>query len=561
MKNLCKIFVFVIFLNSNLRGTSLPDYLQKYSDDQNIVSIFQDFDFENDPILDEFLDAGTILRAPDPQSIIDILVGLNALCILQQQFFLKTNKLNTRSLLDLPVFQSKITYDNKWSIRFYAFWNKINRSKFTAKSTNLCSYLALCSPSLINALENGASNIRDLFQDTEFNIDINKIFCLFKCMTVEQRRTGIMFKADKSNDWVQCRFLFPIYYIERNFFLTENQREAVENEFGALDQKSQEAFQKKHFISDKVGLGDTRIELNFLMQRPASTQLSFGVFVTLPTAFPFAKGLMGSSYPTPCDYPAPFDFTALINLRDKLQNASTPEAKDLIEKEAFDILSSTFLCALDRISANLLDRTLGNGGHFGIGGSLHTNTPLKLILKKYDWAEHFYWTARISVEYLFPAHEKRFFSHCVNPQEYVLRTFEQNEKDAEDNLLFLGKEFIRRLNLVAIDTSIQPGILFQYNGKWCYEGERFNAYIGSDIWMQGQEKFRDIFMNQPAKKEFHLCKAKAPLAFQWSTTAGLAYHLQRPSLNWVISLDASTTTLSRGIGEDYSICLQFHATF
>ncbi len=368
-------------------------------------------------------------------------------------------------------------------------------------------------------------------------------------MTVQERQGGFMFHLMKEWRNTTFRLLTPIFYYERNFFLTDEEREAVEAEFGALEEDEQEAFQKAHFISDRGGIGDTRIEIDWdAIQRP-SFSLRAGGQITIPTAFTWIKRLKGSTFPKPSTFPI-FDFDELFELAEQQTEENT--------QKAFTLISDFMLGSLDRLAANLLDTKLGNNGHLGIGAYIRGKTKLSSFIKA-PWAQRITFTNRISVEFLAPANEKRFFINKINEKEFE-RNFEDNDKSVE-NLTFLEQKFIEKFFLRAFDTKIRPGIIFRWTSKAHYQGRKWGWNLGSDLWVQDKETFRSIKTSDKILNQINITKAKAPLARQHKIFGSIVYKFNRPRRTWFISLNGDGTYSNRGIGSSFALSLNVEASF
>lgn len=100
------------------------------------------FDFD-DPEIAALLDQEpdfSITRQSDKADIINILLSVGAIDLLKEPFFLRSNKLNTRSLLDYPLF---IRFKPcKRAFGMDLFYNATARKFFDKNSSNISSYLA-----------------------------------------------------------------------------------------------------------------------------------------------------------------------------------------------------------------------------------------------------------------------------------------------------------------------------------------------------------------------------------------------------------------------------------
>lgn len=561
--NISKTFGFIL---NGMLALCIPSFCYTMSEDQqktldiesthfldDLEDPFLDID-DDDPFISEFLDtvgAEQLSRVVNPRNIMNLLNQIGAVDLLQEDFFLRTNQLNKRSPLDEPLFEpDRAEFPGNWVVGAHVFARKMNRANFTAKSTNLSSYLALKEPTLLDRLQNSIDELRDLLGDPRFNIDFVKIFSLFENMTVEERRGGVMFHLMKKRHNMTFRFLVPIYYLERNFFLTEPEQRAVEAEFGALEPEEQERFQKAHFISDKFGVGDSRLEIDVKVLKRPSFSLRVGGQTTIPTAFAWGKGFKGSSFPRPSTFPT-FDFDELFELAEEQTEENA--------QRAFVLLNDFFLGALDRLAANFTDTKLGNDGHVGIGIFIRGKTKLSSFINK-PWAQRIALTNRISLEYLTPAHEKRFYINKINSKEFDKRDFE-NLDNAVENLTFLEEQFVKKFYIRAFNTKIQPGVIFRWSSKASYQGRKWGWNLGTDLWLQDKETFNSIKASDQILDEINVSKAKPPMAWQSKILGSVVYKLKHQKRIWYLSLNADTTYSRRGIGKDYALSFNFEASF
>lgn len=552
-----------LFITMSLSCYSIADSLyntdienfHKATNQNNIQSNFEDdffFDDDDDPFVNEFLDtvgSDLPIRKVDPSDIVNLLCQIGAKEILQTPFFLQTNSLNQRSLLDEPIFEpDRCYFADPWVIGFQIFARKKDRSNFTFDCTNIDSFLALGEPTLIGRLENTLAIFQELLDQNL--LDINKIFSLVSTTTVEERRGGFMFHVMRQWQDKTLRIFFPLYYLQSNYSLSKENQDFIANEFGISGEKQEDNFIKRHFISDAIGLGDTRLEFDFDLIERAAFAIRLGALATIPTAFKWGTGFKGTNFPKPSTFPV-FDFDALFRLAENPSEANT--------KTAISLLSQFLLGALDRISADLLDTTLGNGGHFGMGIFLRSHVPLYHLIGR-SWTKNLVYASRISVEYLFPGTQKRFFINKIDEKEFD-RDF-HNPNDAQANLDFLEEKFIERIYLRAFETGIQPGIIFRWTSKLCQQGKRWGFNIGTDFWMQDKEKFRTIFnIPRTVIAQLDITKAIPPVAYQGKIFGSIVYKAVRPKRTWFISLNADYTISNKGLGDDYGVSLNIETMF
>jgi hypothetical protein len=574
-----KYLSFLLIYSAFLQTFSCIHATDHYPHTERAANTFEEIDFGD---LDfslcetDFLDTPCdIKRSIDPAAIIGLLEQLDAFSIFQEQFFLRTNGLNNCSLLDRAILGDMECCRARTHI-FGAdiFWNHTDRSFLTKSSDKFCSYLAIQEASLLDKIQNAIDKAANFTGNNSFNLDVEKILGLFACGTVQQRRTGIMFFG--TYDWHHAtthnlitRFMIPVYYLERNYFLTQDQQDAITAEFGKTDPDEQETLQKNHLISDKVCVGDTRLYLETPVFHHWDFNLNFGLQLTIPTAFNIYTGIKGRDcpYPTSPCLP-PFDLDNLFEiLFDVIQNQDNPQAITQAQIQIYDILNAFVLGALDRMSANLLDAKPGNGGHLGIGILYRSQTPLSFLIKR-PGAQKVQWLSKVSLEYLLPATEKRFFIKKNDPAAFAERDF-ANTNNAQSNVEFLADLLVSKLYLVALDARVRPGFIFHSNNKFCYQGPEWGVNIGSDFWFQWREKIQKIHEPCTTNSQCTLIpcnqldtnKAKLFYAYQSKIFGGITHQWVRPHATWFASLNLESTVVTSGIGHDYTIAIKIERHF
>ena len=544
--SVCLLFSFAIMTNQELASPENDTPLSFHFDE--IL-----FDEEDDqPYNNEFLaTVGTnhITRKINPEDILFILLEIDAPTLLQTPFFLHTNILNQRNLPDQPIFEpDRADFPGRSVVGVSLFVRKTNRSNFTKNSTKLSSYLPLTEEIFISRLENAIGKIINIFPEQEFNIA--KIFSLFENMTVEQRQAGIMLHGTKRWNRTTLRIMAPIYYLENNFSLTQSEQDAVADEFGTMDPEEEETFRKQHFISDQIGVGDTRIEIDQRVMKRPSFSLRCGAQATIPTAFTWGKGFLGSAFPKPSMFP-------FFNLEPIFEAIPTQSSQAFAD--ALILFRDLFLDSFDRIAANLLDTKLGNNGHLGLGVYVRTSSPLASLINT-PFAQHFKITNRASAEILLPATEKRFYINKINEQDFNKRNFTDESKAAE-NVAFLEEQAIERIFLRAFDTNILPGAIFRWTGAARYSKQRFGFTVGLDFWLQLQNKFRSINATPSIIKNLDIQKAIPPFADQLKIFGNFIFKHKTPLKTWFISLNADAILNNKGVGQDYSLMINFETSF
>lgn len=520
---------------------------------------YVDFLDDTDPfsdIDDNFITNQAVAHKGDnpisPELLVALLVAVNGINILQQDFFIKTSRPVTR-MLDLPVFDRRPFCDRlPSSFMVSLFWNETRHYNYTKRSTKLASYLAIESESLITALQKAIDASEDLVGDFD-RFDVAKILQLAAPLTLEQRRLGFMFQGVHQWEHIRLRAMMPLYYQERDLFLTEDEQDAIAREFGFNTEDAQENFKEDHFISDRLGLGDLRVEVSANLLPDSCHRFDLGLRATIPTAVTFASGLAGSTFDAIACYPD-VDFQKLYCLLGDLINDQDDDG------EIADFLEMFFLGAWDRIAAALIDEKLGNRGHLGLGLFAHSFLSLDDWCSKVD-LHGWLWSNYLAFEYLLPRDEKRFFIDKNRPQDFAIRDFEDPEQ-AEDNLRFLEQEFINRLYLLGFDTNIKPGVIVQWLSKFIVQRDRWELYFGSDFWLQTKEHFGKICDVPPGQiLKMDKCKAHSLFAYQWKLLLGGSYIIDKGSHSIAIGLDVDATTLKASVGRDYTLAFHIDVCF
>ena len=524
--------------------------------------IGDDIDIFNDPTINTFIDNNQFKASIEfePQDIVAALVDIGVVSILEEDLFCRTSPLNKRSILDYPNFILQRDYKFKrGSMCAHFFYNQTTRMYFTESSSCINTYLAITQPTLMCKIADSVEKLKEIFGDDAFSFDCIRALALFQNATVQERRLGLMIQG-----WWKVfkdfRFAFklPFYWRERNYYMTEEEQEAIEAEFGALSQEEQEAFQEAHMISDKFGFGDLRLDMDFpVISNYGKMRSRMGFFVTIPSSIPIIKGLLGSDYqPTSCR--PKFNFSEMFNL------AGDPSTRDELDK----IVRDFFLCAIDGISSNLLDTSLGNNRHLGIGFLMRTKTPLSVLIKR-PWAEKVYWKGKMTFEYLFPHRRKRWFIQYQNPCLFAERNFEDYTEDPEEisteramsDLEFLEKHFVDKFFPYVFDTKVRPGIVFMWASRLAYESRKIGFNLGWDTWVRTGERLSDIFVTNSLQSSLDVQKAKRCFAYQWGVYASLFFKIKRWTKEIVISLNANAIASSRGIGQDFLLSLNIESNF
>jgi hypothetical protein len=529
------------------------DFLDDYENkDPHFLEMLDETNDTTIDIINNFIPSLQTLRALDPCLILDLLTDLGAIALLQQDFFLSTNRPARRSLLDMPLFQpNTAVYPCPSFLNTQLFLNFTPNARFTRTSSNINSYIATTEPTLLGKIEELIDAIKPLSNGTIANINVNNILELISNMTLVERNIGFMFQTGGRWERLQLRIMSPFYYHERNFFLSNNDLDELAQELGYFNENT---FDDSYAIADRLGLGDTRIEFGIHAIENRCCNAVLSLYATIPTAFSIAKGLAGSTFKAPSTYPR-VDFNVLYDAAQAAIDGNiTPEQKIA----SFNVIQGLLLSAWERAGAALLDNGLGNESHLGLGGCAAIDAPLDQWVSK-PWASCVYWHNRIMLEYLFKNDTTRFYINKNDPSSFD-RDFDNLEL-CEQNLEFLQNEIINRICLLGIATDVTPGIIGEWKTALIYQDIKWNGYCGFDFWFQTKESHGCIYASQELVSTLSLEKSFMPWAFQNKIIAGFGYTHTSEHCTLTFGLDGDATLFTTGIGRDYTVTLRLDAQF
>lgn len=494
----------------------------------------------------------------NPQLITPLIVQFGVIPILEENLYLRTNELNNRSLLDLPIFLPSRWkgYTSTYGFSFFA--NITHRMHFTQNSSAISSYLNIGQSPLLDAISSSFEKVTNLLPGNL--LQPARVLPLFRNFTVEQRRIGMMFHAEKRFQKIFLYCFVPIYYIERNMFASEIEQEALTEVFGRLDQESEDKMAKQHLVSDQFGLGDTRLSIDFQIQDSPMWGFNLGFFTTLPTAFAFKKGINGSTFEK-------IACPKSIDILDIVCRGTSPdvEQKDAVLKE----LEVFGFQALDNLAANVLQTPLGNGGHVGLGFAFQVDSHLRNFIKR-SWANAIDFRSRISLEYLIPTTKKREFMVLNRAAAFealgldespsiIISNAEYDSAYAAKLLNFFDQQITQSLFPPVFSTRVHPGFIFRYTSKTFHDSDRWYFGLGNDFWLQSKEELTNL--KGPAVCALNIRAAQKPVAYQGKVWGTVAYKVLRDDIDWILSFNIDETYLKSGIGADYTIALGFEAHF
>ncbi|HEV2600854.1 MAG TPA: hypothetical protein VGT41_01020 [Candidatus Babeliales bacterium] len=525
--------------------------------------LFGNETIEND-LINNFLDSTEfdITRDPTPQDTASLLVELGAVAILQEDFFLHTNPLVTRPVTTLsPFYNARIPAYCK-TANFNFFYNQTSRMNFTKESTAISSYLAIQSQSLLDKIN--SSTITDLIKKLKFDLFPVDLLALFKNTAINERRAGCMFQYDRRWDRMRFRSMTPLYYLERNFFLTENERENIERTLGKTSEEDAFNFAKQHLICDKVGIGDTRIMIDVDLYSCTVFDSKIGFCLTLPTAFSMGSGLIGSSFKKSQKRPV-LNITNLLALL---------EGTTAQQEQAKELATAFGLGIIDSLSANLLNAELGNNKHLGVGVYYESATALENFIKM-PWARHFSLKSYGMLEYQIPKTERRYFVAFDESQLYNNLRLNRSKEDisndidndpiyAQQVLTFLEQQIVDKFYPFPFDVQVHPIIMVHTVSKLQYDAPNWGFFLGFDFWLASKEQLKNVGIvrtdnNRPPNID--IGKAIKPRAYESKIIAGASWSIKRDNLDWLLSLNGDSSYWGSGIGNNFTLSFNVAVNF
>lgn len=537
-----KYYVYLFFLGL------APLYINGVDDEINFDDFIQQFNTSPTEMFEDTAAISGSARAiPTPPVAVNLLYQLGIISFLETEYFyLQTNSLNKRNVLDLPVFVEPCD-QRPGTVGVHLFFNKTDRNYFTENSSSVSSYLALQKQSTLDKLDIINQNVRNILMVNDFTVNIAQMFSLFSNFTVEQREAGFMFNGGYNNNcWCLQAFL-PLYYLERNYFVTEQEQQEIKRVLGDSNDMN---FAREHLISDKFGFGDLRVDIGYDICDTCKIATQAGPFFDFPTNCAWKKGIIGSSFIKNCQRP---ELNVLLLLQ---QDEGTVQPE---QQQAFQDFA---LGAIDQLSANLLEASLGNGRHMGIGGFVKTRTNLGPFINM-AWADPITFNSHVFLEYFLPAKTKRCFISQKDVAGFAAFSFESpTTEEAAQAVVFLEQQFIDLFYPFVFYAKSWPGFVFKWTTEGAIKYKRWRIAAGSDMWMRSAEKLtgiqRDIFSTP---LPLLVDKATAPFAYQSKVFGSVAYKVKRMSYDFSMGLLFDTTVNSIGIGRDYTVSLHFEANF
>lgn len=473
--------------------------------------------------------------------------------ILLHPLYLRTNPLRLRYILDNEQWQHDFVPGTTGFI-FTPFVDFTYKSNFWRNKTTIDSYLDFAQGDLVEKLEELLKMYieekeEDLDDDivTAFaNTDIPDVLELFNKMKVQQKQAGGMLKyiyKPENASWkvdVRVPLLWQLY----NFYLTPAEQKAIEESplIALLGAGDFMPFAKAHLISDKFGLGDTQVNVEWVVKDKPTSAASIGISLGIPTAVAFKKGLYGSYFNKKNPRPT---FSIVEDVINILETDS-----DNIELKKRG--AQLGLQILDRVSSVLLDHPLGRDKHWTLGAYYRS---------RMDFTSNLQLLGYTGIICPLPATEDRFINHPITHAEVQTLKGLPHETD-EESIIALNmytKLILRKLFPEAYSCTVFPGLIFISNSCLNYTYHNWKFSLGSNTYCQMQEKLMKLKVDSDLKDVLDTSTAFNEYAYQTKNYIRIQY--QNPESSWTYAVGASASGISNRIGATSTFCINVQRNF
>lgn len=133
---------------------------------------------------------------------------------------------------------------------------------------------------------------------------------------------------------------------------------------------------------------------------------------------------------------------------------------------------------------------------------------------------------------------------------------------AQERIDFIVKELKNRLFPFVYDTSVHPGLVWQWTSWITYQKPRWGFNLGSDIWITGKERLTIKKDNCPILENLDIEHAQKPFGYQWKALGSLFFKLSgNRAHDWLLSFNADKTFSSLGTGKDFLFSINLGARY
>jgi len=484
-----------------------------------------------------------------PLQIVEILTSppIQLQKILQLNLYGRTNPPITRALHDLPSLILDLFHQSCsarcWSLLVQPFFNQTRKMYFTQNSSALSSYTTLLTQ----------KEFLEIIDEFEFSkINIPRVLSLFGTISLEERRLGALFALWNHHKRWTFSGALPIYYLEHNFFLNQQAQRQLNNSAFATDAGTvlpginPDTFVNQHFINDRVGLGDLRIQIYYnIAPCDSSSNIDLGAQVTFPTARTIRDGIIGGTFCKTRPRPT-IDFTQMF----RLFCGATVAQDRTSALQLTELMVNYGIAAINTLTANVADSPLGEQ-HYNLGPLFHIKKHIAGCIGFESYNE---------LKYTIPGSEIRYFIVKKNSADFM-RDY-SSAADAVANLTFLSEQASNTLYPTAVCITTRPGLIFKTTTAltilW---HEKSQLSIGYDFWLQNREQLGSVHKRYTPGGPLNFAIGTKFAAHEGKIFGNLSTLLCSTSRDIYIALRGDTTVQNKGIGRSFTISVAFGLDF
>ncbi len=458
-----------------------------------------------------------------------------------------------RNLHDLPSLRPWYGCEDKLCLYGIFFLNEMPNAYFHC-SPQLKDYLFIAEEDAL------VGDISSLLPNTA------QIVPLFNIARLQMHRAGVMLGVSKCFGNMRFNAAIPVYYAAWNFFLTQTEIDALSatkffsggkplpNDqvqtlgYSTLDPNT---FINRYLVSDKFGLGDIRLYLDYLFCGETRCPFRIGGQLTLPNNTVIRHSIIGNQF-SKC-YPGPgLNFVEIANLICCVQIDDNPES--LVAQNELRALGESYAIQfLERLSATVIQNQLGQryvsyGALFESFLGLTDYTNLCIF---FEWDQ------------FIKGNEDRPVRLLITPSQSLDRDY-ANPNLANDNLTFLQQRTLNILFPPIANVQVKEGDIFKFR---LYSQTNWRVVqwdIGYDLWYQAQEQVNTCCIPVWPNAQLDILSAGKAAALQ-GKIFGHFNVIKSPDcetdFGWRLGLKGEGTVNNYGIGKDWLVGIDFVADF
>lgn len=495
----------------------------------------------------------------DTQDLIDIAVGpfLNLPNFLQFNVYKFTNPPVIRNLHDLPSLRPWYGCEDSLCVYADLFFNKMAHAYFSKKGSYITDYLSIATDdAIIGEIEGLIPNIPDIIP-------------LFNNARMEMRRAGMMIGASKSFGNWRLNGAIPLYYLEQNFFLTQKEVDALNASayFGggqpipdSLNAQNAgfaifnpNTFINRYLVSDKIGLGDIRIYLDYMFAPETPYATRVGGQLTLPNNTVIRRSIIGNSF-SKCSPGPGLSIGQLAELQCIAELNDPTNPLILQAKNDLSALAQNYaLNFLERLSSTVIENELGQrqASYGFLAETFLAITHSTNICLFFEWDQ------------FIKGYEDRPVKLVITPSQSLDRDYE-NPALAQDNLTFLQQRTLNILFPPIANLQVKQGDIIKARAYSQTNWRILQWDIGYDLWLQTKEQVMTCYNCALPSAQLDIQSAQKPAAMQGKLFGHI--NLQKhpeyyETFGWRIGLAGEATVNNYGIGKDWLVAIDFVADF